>query len=182
MSEKQAKFLPFHSINEFMLPEYRQTVLTAVFNHLEQLSGARRGTINALVRRMVSVPGFRNSALAPTPMKIKGSAQGFERYPEFVAQILQAWSEINAPLAAQVYELLKARGWEILPPEADRSKLPGFLTEWPAADTYDVLNETFRTLYPDSTASEDDVRLMAVWIGGRLPDSVTEGPDEAEEE
>jgi hypothetical protein len=68
-----------------------------------------------------------------------------------------------------VYDLLVARGWELLPPEADRTVLPGFLTKWPKGETFEVLNEVFLKMYPGTQASDDDISLMVVWLSGRLP-------------
>jgi hypothetical protein len=73
---------------------------------------------------------------------------------------------------------LTERDWQILPVNTDRAKLPGFLTDWPETETYDVLDQAYSEKYADSTASEDDVRLMIVWIGNRLPYPVTDTDDE----
>jgi len=169
MDNTKATFLPFHAINQFMVPEYRFSVLQRVFNGFEKLSGPRKGAINGLVKRLVTVPGFRNSGVAPVPLKIKNSVNAFERSAEFTSQVIMAWSELNPDLRQQVYDLLIARGWELLPADADRSKLPGFLTSWPKGEDFDTLDKAFLEVHPDKTASDDDVRLMVVWLSGRLP-------------
>ncbi len=174
MDNTQASFLPFHAINQFMVPEYRLSVLQRVFNGFEKLSGPRKGAINGLVKRLVSVPGFRNSGVAPVPLKVKNSVSVFERSADFAGQVIMAWSELNPELRQQVYDFLVAREWELLPPDADRSKLPGFLTTWPKGETFDVLDQAFLEVHPDKTASDDDVRLMVVWLSGRLPYDVME--------
>jgi hypothetical protein len=179
MDDKQVQFLPFHAINEFMIPEYRLDVIRTVLAGLDKIPSGRRGTINSMIKRSVNVPGFRNSSLAPLNMKVKNSVSFFERSSEFTAQILQGWSEVKADLGQQIYDMLKERGWETLPPLTDRTKLPGFLTEWPAEDTYEVLNQTYNEKYPGNQIPENDVRLMTVWISGRLPYSVTEEEEEA---
>jgi lauroyl/myristoyl acyltransferase len=84
---------------------------------------------------------------------------------------------VHAGLRENVYTLLQARGWEILPKDAERAKLPGFITVWPHGENFEVLNQAFKEMYPEATASSDDVSLMVVWIGGRLPYQFTE-PDE----
>jgi len=169
MDNKKASFLPFHAINQFMVPEYRLSVLQRVFGGFEKLPGPRKGALNGLVKRLVSVPGFRNSGVAPAPLKVKSSIGVFERNPEYTSQVIMAWSELNPELRQQVYDFLIARNWEILPADADRTKLPGFLTTWPKGEDFDVLDKAFLEAHPDKSASDDDVRLMVVWLSGRLP-------------
>jgi hypothetical protein len=181
MDNQQAEFFPFHGINEYMLPDYRLKVIQTVFNKFDQLPGERRSAINGLVKRHVQVSGFRNSAQAPSGVKSRASVSTFERRPDFAAQILQGWSDLHAELRQKVYDFLKAREWEVLPPEADRSKLPGFLTEWPEGQDYDVLGEAFAEMYPDFSNEQNDLRLMIVWISGRLPVDMY-GDDEEEDE
>jgi len=57
----------------------------------------------------------------------------------------------------------------VLPIEAERAKLPGFMTRWPKDEDFDILYEAYTGRYPESEANSDDVSLMVVWIGGRLP-------------
>ena len=180
MSEQsQVQFAPFSAINQFMLPEYRHTVIEAVLKQMPGLSSSRRTIINNLIRRYVKISGFRNSDLAPLPIKIRQSDAAFERHSDFIAQILSAWSELNPTLRQQVYDFLIARGWEVLPVDADRTKLPGFLVRWPEKETYDILGDAFHEKYPDQVIEENDIRLMVVWISGRLPfDMVDTEPSE----
>lgn len=182
MDDKQVKFLPFHAINEFMLPEYRLNVLQTVLNNLGKLSGARRSSINNMIKRHVQVPGFRNSTLAPAPVKAKAAVTTFERSPEFVAQVLQGWAETKPELRQTVYDFLIGREWELLPPDADRTKLPGFMVVWPQGETYDVLDEAFAKAYPDFAVDVNDLRLMIVWLAGRLPYDMFEEDEEEEAE
>jgi hypothetical protein len=177
MNDKQVQFLPFHAINEFMLDDYRHKVLQSVLGRMGELSPAHKGAMAGQIKRHVSVQGFRNSSAAPLALKIKGASTAFQRHPDFSARTLQSWADLNPELRQQVYELLVERNWKILPADADRAKLPGFLTDWPETETYEVLNQAFSEKFPDSSASEDDVRLMVVWIGNRLPYPVT-GDDE----
>jgi hypothetical protein len=55
--------------------------------------------------------------------------------------------------------------------------LPGFLTRWPESETYEALNEAYQQMYPEDSVDENDVRLMSVWLAGRLPYDVTEPAD-----
>jgi hypothetical protein len=179
MDDNQIRYLPFHAINEFMNDDFRLSVIQSVLREIEKLPGEQRGRLNSLVRKHVSVPGFRNSALAPLPIRVKGSITPFERRPEFAAQVLQGWSELHAELRARIVDMLKSRGWEqVLPAEADRSKLPGFMTQWPKAETYEVLDQAYAEMYPETPEESDLIRLMAVWVANRLPYELFEDEEE----
>lgn len=178
MSDNKTQFFHFHTINEFMLPDFRQQVLNQVITNLDLLPAGLRAQLSTQIRQLVKVPGFRNSAAAPAAVKARGSVQAFERSPQFIASVLSAWSELNADLRQQVYDFLIQRGWKLLPVEADRSKLPGFLTRWPKAEQFDVLDEAFRAIHPETTHSKDDISLMVVWLSTRLPYELVEVPDD----
>jgi hypothetical protein len=182
MDDKQVQFIPFHAINEFMLSDYRLHVLQKVLAGIDRLPGERRSAINNMIKRYVQVPGFRNSAQAPSGVKARASVTVFERRPEMAAHILQGWSELHPELRLKVFDFLKAREWETLPPEADRTKLPGFLVDWPEGQTYDVLDEAFAQMYPDEKWEANDLRLMIVWLANRLPYDMYSDEDEIEEE
>jgi hypothetical protein len=79
-----------------------------------------------------------------------------------------------------VYDLLVEKGWEILPAEANRAKLPGFMTIWPKGQDFEALNQAFHQKYPAVETSSDDISLMVVWVSGRLP-YATEAEDEDEQ-
>jgi hypothetical protein len=181
MSSKRAEFLPFHALNEFMRPDYRLSVVRAALNALPDLPSNFRSPIDKLTKQVVRVPGFRNGAQAPTLMKVGPIAAAFEKSPELVAAVLAAWAESLPDLRQKVHDLLKGRNWEVLPPEADRAKVPGFLTHWPKSEDFDVLNKAFAEAYPDFNAATDDVSLMVVWVSGRLPYHV-EGEEEETED
>jgi hypothetical protein len=178
MSDKQTQFFHFHTINEFMLPEYRQQVLTQVLSNLDSLPADLRSHLSTQIRQLVKVPGFRNSSQAPVAVKVRGAIQAFERSPQFAANVLSGWSELNPDLRQQVFDFLTARGWKLLPVDADRTKLPGFLTRWPKAEQFDVLDEAFRVQHPNTTSSKDDISLMVVWLSSRLPYELVDQPDE----
>jgi hypothetical protein len=169
MDDKQIAFAPFHAINQFMVPEYRQKVIHTVLVGTEQLDKDNRNNLNNLIKKRVIVSGFRNSAAAPAGVKVKGSITAFEKSAEFAARILACWAVLNRPLAEKVHQLLTQRGWELLPVDADRTKLPGFMTRWHATDTYEVLDQAFSEMFPGDEFSTDDIRLMVVWLSNRLP-------------
>jgi hypothetical protein len=182
MDDKQVQFIPFHAINEFMVNDYRLHVIQMVFAGLDRLASERRSAINSLIKRYVQVPGFRNSLQAPAGIKARAAVSVFERRPELVAQVLQAWSELNLDLGQKVYDFLKAREWELLPPDADRTKLPGFLVVWPEGQDYDVLGEGFAQMFPDYSCQVNDLRLMIVWLANRLPYDMYNEDDDGDEE
>ncbi len=174
MNDKQVQFLPFTAINEFMLDDYRGQVVQAVLVGMNQLPPQRKSALVGQIKRHVQVPGFRNSAQAPAPLKLRGAVSAFQRHNDFVAQTLQAWTELKPELRQQVFDLLAQRGWDLLPPDADRTRLPGFMIDWPKEETYDAIDAAFAEKYPETEAEDNDVRLMVVWVGGKLPYNVTE--------
>jgi len=56
MPKKTAQFLPFNAINEFMLDEFRQEVISFVFAHSDSMEGPARSRLNTLVKNLVQVP------------------------------------------------------------------------------------------------------------------------------
>ena len=177
-NKETAEFLPYNAINEFMVNDYRHTVLHKVLSGLDQLPPSQKSALLGSIRHLFSIPGFRNPAMAPLAIKVRGAVGPFEKSSAFTGQVLAGWSELNSDLMQQVYHMLKDRGWELLPLDADRTKIPGFLTRWPKGETYEVLNKTFSELNPQSPATEDDVRLMVVWVSGRLPYEIVDNDEE----
>jgi len=169
MDTKEARFIPFHAVNEFLLTDYRLKLLQTVLGEINQLSEERRTNINRLVKRLVQVPGFRNSSLAPASVKARAAVSAFERSSEFAANILAGWVELKPDLARKVWDLLSSRGWELLPIETDRVKLPGFLPRWPKSETFEVLDDAYEAAYPQDGEHEYDINLMFAWLWGRLP-------------
>jgi hypothetical protein len=169
MNDKTLQFLPFHAINEFMRPDFRQSVVSTVLQNASNLTDGQRNSIIRLTKKHVTVPGFRNSASAPAAVRVKPTISSFEKNPEMASNILAGWAELNPALRQQVYDLLKSRNWELLPPEADRTKLPGFLTVWPENEDFEILNQAYQEMYPDGETDTDQISLMAVWLSGRLP-------------
>jgi hypothetical protein len=169
MDDKKAAFLPFHAINEFMTDEYRLEVLRAVLSAQPNLPGGYASAIDRQVKKHVTVPGFRNSVKAPAALKARPLADAFRKHPDLVAVILSAWAESKPILSQQVYDLLISLEWEILPVEADRTKLPGFLPSWQAGQDFDFIYQKFQEKYPVEAASKNDVSLMTVWLSGSLP-------------
>ncbi|HWQ47328.1 MAG TPA: hypothetical protein VN376_10690 [Longilinea sp.] len=169
MADEQVKFIPFHAINDMMLAEYRLQVLQWVFSKLDELPTDKKNAIQASVRRFAQVQGFRNAAMAPAPLRAKGSVKAFEQHPGFVSQILSAWAALQPQFAQRVYTLLEKRGWKLLPIETEREKLPGFLTRWRKSEDFDVIHAAYREDNPEETNSDDDISLMVIWLSGRLP-------------
>lgn len=182
MDDKKVQFIPFNAINEFMLPDFRQHVIQTVLAHLDRLSGERRSTLNNQVKKHVAVPGFRNSIQAPAGIKARAAVSTFEHRADFAAQVLQGWSELDSELRQKVYDFLKAREWELLPADADRTKLPGFMVKWPEGQNYDVLGQAYTEMYPGDQPSDNDLRLMIVWVANRLPYDMYADDDETGEE
>lgn len=174
------QFLPFSAINAFMRDDYQVEVIKAVLAETSDLPEVLRGRFQAMQNRAIQIHGFRNSASAPSNIKIKPFIAAMQKNSELTALTLQIWAEIHPELMSRVNILLKDMGWELLPLDADRTKLPGFLTVWPAGQDFEILNQKYHAQYPDYPDSEDDISLMAVWIGGRLPYQTEESDDKEE--
>ena len=182
MSDKEkVQYLPFHAVNEFMRDDYRLTILQEVYTSLDQASAIHRQLITRTFAKGVQIPGFRNSSLAPLAIKIKNSTSLFERSADFAATIMECWSNLHPELKKAMFSLLSERDWNPQPLEVDRSLLPGFLTDWPKTDTFDVLIKGIQDTAPEMKESEDNISLMAVWVGNRLPYNlyVEENKDQA---
>lgn len=166
---EKVQFIPFNAINEFMRNDFRLIVIRNTLLSLNQLDRKFSVPIDQLTKKYVTVPGFRNSAKAPATVKAVAMAKAFEKQPKLVAAILQAWSETLPEFRQKMYDLLTGRGWKLLPVDFDRTKLPGFLTRWPAEDDYDTLYDAFVLDNPNFEISIDQASLMVVWLSGRLP-------------
>jgi hypothetical protein len=169
MAEKKVQFIPFNAINAFMLPEFRMEVVRQVLASLPSASAATQARFTRFFKNLVRVPGFRNASQAPLPLKIKPFISVFEKEPEVAAATISLWVELKPELRNQVYEFLKSKGWEVLPPDVDRTHLPGFLVTWPPGEDFESLGKGFREIHPELEVSSDDISLMAVWLAGRLP-------------
>lgn len=170
MSDGQkVRFLPFHAINDFMIDAYRQEVFHRILDAYDQISPASASRLNASIKRHVQVPGFRNSAKAPKALVLRQLAKPFEKSSELAVAVLAAWAELNSPLGLKVFDLLTSRGWELLPVDTDRTRLPGFFTRWPADENYETILTALQQAYPTEEFKQDDVSLMAVWLSLRLP-------------
>jgi hypothetical protein len=177
MDTKKARFLPFHAINDFMRPDFRLAVVRAALQAAPGMPDDLRQPLDRLVKKAVKVPGFRDGSKAPTPLKVRPTAEAFEKSPDLVGAVLAVWAQSNPGLGQQVYDLLVEKGWEVLPLEANRAKLPGFMPAWPKGQDFEALNQAFHEKYPQAEAANDDISLMVVWVSGRLP-YATEGEDE----
>ena len=163
------EFIPFNAINEFMRTDYRMILLRNTMLALPELSPKTQASINKLTKKHVKVPGFRNSAKAPASVKAVSMVKPFEKQPKLVSAVISAWAESNSEMRQQVFRLLSGFGWKLLPVEADRTRLPGFLAQWPEEHDFEVIYEGLTEACQDSDYSIDDVSLMAVWLSVRLP-------------
>jgi hypothetical protein len=180
--DKEVGFFPYHAINEFMTDEYRDTVVRSVLLDYHTLPDEYSSRIDRNIKKSVQIPGFRNSAKAPAQLRVKPAIDSFQKNPALVAAILSAWAELHVALRQQVYDLLIARGWECLPVDADRTKVPGFLTKWPKGEDFETLYAAFTAGNPDTAPEMNDVSLMVVWLSGRLPYEFVDKDEPATEE
>lgn len=169
-------YLPFHAINDFMREDFRQSIIRKVLSSQSDLNTNHRDAITSITRRIVQVPGFRDSSKAPILKRIKPTADAFLTSPNVTAAILSAWSDLHPTLRQQVFELLNSHGWDLFPVEIDRATLPGFAPVWPSGETFETIIQAYREHNPESAAIDDDISLMVVWVSMRLPygESVTD--------
>ncbi len=179
--QQKVRFLPFHAVNEFMRNDYRMAVVRATLLALSDLPENFRRPVESLTKKLVKVPGFRHSDKAPARVRVIPTAEAFEKSPDLVAAILSAWAEAHGDLRQKVYDLLKSRNWEIFPLEVERTKLPGFGIKWPKGEDFATLVKAFREMHPGDETSDDDISLMIVWVGGRLPYPAAEDEQEVAE-
>jgi hypothetical protein len=178
MTDSEIAFLPFHAINEFMTTDYRLEVVREVLSALPEQPGVHAAAINQIVRQSVKIPGFRLSDKAPAAVKTRPVVREFEKNPLLVAAILALWADLHADLRQEVYACLTMIGWELLPIDADRTQLPGFLPTWPAGQDFNSTYAAYQEKYPSSAESINNVSLMTVWLSGRLPYPTTAADDE----
>jgi len=181
-NNQKLAFIPFHAINQFMRNDFRLAVIRSTLLALPNLGEDHQKRIYKLTKSDVKVPGFRNSTKAPVPVRAVAMTKAFEKSPKLVAGILSAWSAAQADFCQQTHDFLVERGWKILPVDTDRTRLPGFLTRWPAEEEYDVLYDAFNAQHPENEASIDELSLMIVWLAGRLPVEKVSPADMAEDE
>jgi hypothetical protein len=167
--EEYTQFVPFNAINEFMLDDFRFEVIKLTLNKLPDLPVENQKGINILTRKLIKVSGFRNSTRAPIGLRAKASVDAFQKNPKFVAAILSGWAEVQADLRELVFRMLEDRDWDLLPADADRTKLPGFMPAWPKGEDFDSLIAAFHQSNPEVLTENDDISLMVVWMSMRLP-------------
>jgi hypothetical protein len=165
----KTQFLPFNALNEFMRDDYRSSVIQEVFTSFEKLEKEQTIRINRLFAKGVQIPGFRNSSMAPIAVKIRHANVIFEKSAEFVALVVNCWCQLHSPLNTAVWKMLDDRNWKPLPLDANRSLLPGFQVDWPKGDTFETMIQLLRQNNPEIIESDDNISLMMVWMGNKLP-------------
>lgn len=166
---KKAQYLPFHAINEFMRDDFRVAILQEVLNSYDKVEKERTLRINRLIAKGVQIPGFRNSSLAPLGVKVRQSTTLFESSPEFAALIVDCWSQLHQQLKNAIWQLLEEKNWKPLPMEIDRTILPGFTTNWPKEDKFELFVQAIHEKIPDLAENDDNISLMVVWMSNKLP-------------
>lgn len=192
----EMNFLPFHAINEFMRPDFKLSIIREVVNSTSLLPPDQASDLSSAVKRVVKIPGFRNSEKAPALVKVMPMLKAFDKSPELVFAIISSWAVIHIDLCQQVFSILQKRNWPtidtaagisyatmasdiiekwpVLPPEVNRKHAPGFLPRWPKGEDFEALFTTYTELFPTSDSSIDQVSLMAVWLTLRLPYEIDE--------
>ena len=183
MNENAAtSYLPFHAINEFMRDDFRMDIIRKTLIGLPSLPAEFREPIDRITRRIVQVPGFRNSAKAPAGMRFKPSAESFKTNPDFAGSIINAWASLQPDLMKQVSDLLIERNWELPSGSILQDRAPGFLPTWPNGESFETVQQAFQEKYSNSEVSPDDISLMVVWLSGSLPYQNTSDQDDPKDQ
>jgi hypothetical protein len=165
----QKTYLPFHAVNEYMREDFRLQVIHEVFTNLESCNPEFRSRLGKMVSKKIQVPGFRNSNQAPTNFKIKNSLGIFEKSAEFAALVMECWSQIHSDLRKKTHAILVENGWKIPALPEDRTLQTGFQLDWPKEHKFEFFCQQIREKHPDTQESDDEISLMVVWTGNRLP-------------
>ena len=136
---------------------------------MEDCTSESRSKLNKLINKSIHVAGFRNSSQAPLGIKVKNSQGVFTKSTEFAAVVMECWSQIHGELRKKIYDLLIDAGWKIPRESEDRSELPGFQLDWPEEQNFDFFTQAIRQGSPEIRESDDEISLMVVWVGNRLP-------------
>ena len=65
MDDKRIQFLPFHTINAFMVPDFRLEVVKTLLGNLSTVPADKQAHLNRFFKQYVVIPGFRHSITAP---------------------------------------------------------------------------------------------------------------------
>jgi hypothetical protein len=170
MDEQETiSFAPFAAVNDFMLADFRNSVIQTVLEGSNQLPVELRQQLDTLSKALVTVQGFRNPLKAPVRLRARATSKPFEKSSELAAMVIAGWAYLKPTLAQQVYNLLSESGWDLLPVESDRLVMPGFLPVWPSGSDFESVFAAFVEKYPEHNFSQDEVSLMVVWLSLRLP-------------
>jgi hypothetical protein len=178
---EKKQFLPFHAVNEFMRDDYRLNVLQNVFTQLDECKGESRTKLLKLFGKEAQIPGFRNSSQAPAGLKAKNGQRLFEKSAVFAALVMDCWSQLHAGLFTQVHAYLLENGWKMPTLQEARVFLPGFQLDWPKEQTFENIIQAVRKNNPELTETDDDISLMVVWVGNKLPYNLYESGDEPDQ-
>ena len=159
--------IPFIFINNVMKTDYREAVIRKVFASRGLLSSETNRQINEVIRKFVTVPNFRpgRANKAPTAIKVKGTAQSFERNNEVCSTFLQAWIEVSQKLHNAVNQYVSTNS------ELKTNKIDwqlGFPAYWASSDMT-ASSSAFREQFPEYAEQDDDVCLMLCFELGKLP-------------
>ena len=167
---------PMIALNVYLLPEFRQEILSMVIAGMSALPDEIRRPVLSAIREEVKISGFRNPFSAPHSVLVRRMETVFLKQSRFVKVILKAWAGLHQDLVPAVSPVIRALSFQKndqLPEYPDPEK--AFLTGWPENLTYEKLTELIRAQDQKITAGTDDLALMTVWLSGCLPDPTPAG-------
>ena len=167
--------MPMVSLNVYLLPDFRREVFNKVLRNLEQLSPETRQELTQMIKEFVKISGFRNPLSAPQTLVVRNLEAAFEKESRVVKAVISAWAETEPDLQAALKSSLPELGFPV------NEQAPGypdpenaFLPDWPQDLSFDKLADQVRQK-TQTSASNDEIALMAVWLTGQLPASQPQG-------
>ena len=165
-----ANLQPMIALNVYLLPEFRQEVLSKVISGLPGLPDEIRQEVLSAVREEVKISGFRNPFGSPHAVLIRGMESVFVKKSRFVRTILKAWASLQQPSAAALRAVIPPLGFQAndqLPdyPDPENALILG----WPEGLNYQKLADLALAQDSNLAASADTLALLTVWLTGCLP-------------
>ncbi|MEL7645065.1 MAG: hypothetical protein AAGU04_02190 [Anaerolineaceae bacterium] len=167
---------PMIALNVYLLPEFRQEILSKLVSGLPALPDEIRREVLPAIREEVKISGFRNPFSAPQAVLIRRMESVFLKNSRFVKTIMKAWASMQQASDPALSTVIRSLGFQVndqVPDYPDPEN--AFLVGWPEGLSYQKLADLVLAQDPKTTASTDTLALLTVWQTGCLPDPISAG-------
>ena len=155
--------------------DYRYAVITQALNHRPHASSQVRQRFDQTMRQYFTIPGFSNPGRGPLPKLRATIAKHWAQLPDLVGATLGLWAESNAELRTYLVSLLADTPYPVTNLARQIWQLHGtFPAIWA-----DHLAQTIVAAKP--TYDVRDVRLMLVYLTGRVAEEATSNAEAVDE-